>query len=69
MIVRHVDATVIAQRPKLAPYREEMERTIAEDLGIPFEAVSVKATTTEGMNDEGKGLCISAQAIVSVCHK
>ena len=69
MIVRHVDATVIAQRPKLAPYREEMERTIAEDLGIPFEAVSVKATTTEGMNDEGKGLCISAQAIASVDRK
>ena len=66
MVVRHVDATVICQRPKLAPYREAMERTIAADLGIPFEAVSVKATTTEGMNDEGRGLCISAQAIASV---
>lgn len=69
MVVRHVDATVICQRPKLAPYREEMERTIAEDLKIPFEAVSVKATTTEGMNDEGRGLCISAQAIASVDWK
>ena len=69
MVVRHVDATVICQRPKLAPHREAMERTIAEDLNIPFEAVSVKATTTEGMNDEGRGLCISAQAIASVDWK
>lgn len=69
MQVRHVDATVICQRPKLAPYRAEMERTIAEDLGIAAEFVSVKATTTEGMNDEGRGLCISAQAIASVDRK
>ena len=69
MLVSHVDATVICQRPKLAPYRQAIERTIAEDLAIPSDAVSVKATTTEGMNDEGRGLCISAQAIVSVRHK
>ncbi len=69
MVVSHVDATVICQRPKLAPYREEIERTIAEDLGISPDAVSVKATTTEGMNDEGRGLCISAQAIASVRHR
>ena len=69
MVVRHVDATVICQRPKLAPYRAEMEQRIAEDLGISPGAVSVKATTTEGMNDEGKGLCISAQAIASVAHR
>jgi len=69
MAVRHVDATVICQRPKLAPYREQMERTIASDLGIAPESVSVKATTTEGMNDEGKGLCVSAQAIASVGHR
>lgn len=69
MLVSHIDATVICERPKLAPYREEIERTIAEDLGIPAESVSVKATTTEGMNDEGRGLCISAQAIASVRHR
>ena len=69
MLVGHVDATVICERPKLAPYRDEIARTIAADLGISPDAVSVKATTTEGMNDEGRGLCISAQAIVSVCHK
>ena len=69
MVVSHVDATVICERPKLAPYREEIARTIAADLGISEDAVSVKATTTEGMNDEGRGLCISAQAIASVRHK
>lgn len=69
MLISHIDATVICQKPKLAPYRDEIERTIAEDLAIPFDAVSVKATTTEGMNDEGRGLCISAQAIVSVRHR
>lgn len=69
MCIRHVDATVICQRPKLAPYRDEIERTIAADLGISPDAVSMKATTTEGMNDEGKGLCISAQAIVSVGYR
>jgi 2-C-methyl-D-erythritol 2,4-cyclodiphosphate synthase/2-C-methyl-D-erythritol 4-phosphate cytidylyltransferase len=69
MVVSHIDATVICQRPKLSPHREEIERTIAGDLGIPFDAVSIKATTTEGMNDEGRGLCISAQAIASVKHK
>ncbi len=69
MAVAHVDATVICERPKLAPYRDEMERRIAEDLGISPNAVSVKATTTEGRNDEGKGLCISAQAIASVRKK
>ncbi|MBQ2202076.1 MAG: 2-C-methyl-D-erythritol 2,4-cyclodiphosphate synthase, partial [Clostridia bacterium] len=47
----------------------EMESRIAADLGISPGAVSVKATTTEGMNDEGKGLCISAQAIASVAHR
>lgn len=61
-----IDATVIAQRPKMAPYLDEMRRRLAEAAGISPEQVSLKATTTEGMNDEGKGLCISASAIASV---
>ena len=64
--IGHVDATVIAQRPKLAPYMARMRARLAEALGVSEPAVSVKATTTEGMNDEGKGLCISASAIVSL---
>ncbi len=64
--VSHVDVTVIAQRPKLAPYFPEAIQNIAADLNVREEQVSLKATTTEGMNDEGKGLCISAQAVASI---
>lgn len=69
MSVQHVDATVICQRPKLMPHIPLMQSRIAEDLCIPVSCVSVKATTTEGCNDEGKGICISAQAIASVVPK
>lgn len=61
-----VDATVICERPKLAPYLPLMEQNIAADLGLPAGAVSVKATTTEGMHDEGRGLCITAEAVATV---
>ena len=64
--VAHVDVTVIAQRPKLAPYFPQAIQNIAEDLVIQPDQVSLKATTTEGMNDEGRGLCISAQAIANL---
>ena len=61
-----MDVTVVAQRPKLAPYFPQARQNIADDLGIQLDQVSLKATTTEGMNDEGKGLCISAQAIATI---
>ena len=41
-------------------------QNIADDLGIDADRVSLKATTTEGMNDEGRGLCISAQAVANI---
>lgn len=62
----HIDAEILAQRPKLAPFIDQMRKRIADSAGIPKEAVSVKATTTEGMNDEGRGLCISSYAVASV---
>lgn len=62
----NIDATIIAQRPKLAPYIDAMRQSIASLLGMPLDDVSIKATTTEGMNDEGRGLCISASAIAGV---
>ena len=62
----NVDTTIIAQAPKLAPYIDKMCASIAGALALPVDAVSVKATTTEGMNDEGRGLCISASAIASL---
>ncbi|MCL2694782.1 MAG: 2-C-methyl-D-erythritol 2,4-cyclodiphosphate synthase [Clostridiales bacterium] len=63
---RHVDATIVCEKPKLAPHIPQMRENIAADLGLPLSAVSVKATTTEGQNDEGRGLCVSAQALVTV---
>lgn len=64
--VGHADATIIAQRPKLAPFIKQMRESLAGALGVGAESVSIKATTTEGMNDEGRGLCISSSAIVTL---
>ena len=63
-VIRNVDATLLVQRPKLAPYNEAMRRNIAESLGLSVDQVSIKATTTEGLNAEGRGEGISAQAVV-----
>lgn len=62
-IIQNVDATLLAQRPKLMPHAGAMKKKIAECLGLDTAAVSIKATTTEGMNAEGRGEGISAQAI------
>ena len=62
-MIQNVDATLLAQRPKLMPHAPAMKKNIAESLGISVAAVSIKATTTEGMNAEGRGEGISAQAI------
>jgi len=62
-VIENIDATIIAQRPKLAPYRAQMAENIAAALGIEKEQVSVKATTEEGLGFTGTGEGISAQAI------
>ena len=61
--VANIDATVLAQRPKLAPHRDAMRANIAADLGLDIGAVSVKATTTEGLGPVGRGEAISAHAV------
>lgn len=66
--VTNVDLTIVAQRPKLAPYIGQMRETIAADLAVDIEAVNVKATTTEGMGFEGRGEGISAYA-AALLHK
>jgi 2-C-methyl-D-erythritol 2,4-cyclodiphosphate synthase len=63
MLVGNIDATVIAQRPKLAPYIETMRENIAECLGLDKGQVNVKATTEEGLGFTGEGSGISAQAV------
>lgn len=62
-IIENIDATIIAQRPKLAQYRPQMARNIAAALKLPEDRVSVKATTEEGLGFTGTGQGISAQAI------
>ena len=62
--IQNVDSTVIAQRPKLAPYIPKMQQRLAETLEISTNTVNVKATTSEGLGFVGEGKAIVAQAIV-----
>lgn len=61
--VVNIDATVIAQAPKLAPHIEQMRLNIAQALGVSVEAVNVKATTEEHLGFTGDGSGISAHAV------
>ena len=61
--VGNVDCTVIAQRPKIAPYLPAMRQKLAEAMGVETDRVSIKATTEEGLGFTGEGLGIAAQAI------
>ena len=62
-IVENIDATIIAQRPKMAPYLQEMRANIAEILQIDISQVNVKATTEEGLGFTGSGEGIASQAV------
>jgi 2-C-methyl-D-erythritol 2,4-cyclodiphosphate synthase len=64
--IANVDATVVLERPKLAPYRDAMRAALAEALGIPPEAVNVKATTGEGMGFVGRGEGAAALAVATL---
>ena len=61
--ISNIDATVIAQKPKLAPFIGEMIKNIAEDCGVGTHRVNVKATTEEGLGFTGELLGISAHAV------
>ncbi len=62
--IGNVDATLICQRPKLAPYLGSMSRMIEENLEVGADQVNVKAKTTEGMGFEGREEGLAAQAVV-----
>ena len=62
----NVDCTVLAQRPRLAPFIPQMRRQIAGALSLELDCVSVKATTEEGLGFTGEGLGIAAHAVVLV---
>lgn len=61
--VVNVDAVLIAQKPKIAPYRERMEENLAAVLGVDRDQVNVKATTEEGLGFTGDGSGMAAQAV------
>ena len=62
--VGNADLTVIAQTPKLAPYRDRMRALVAQDLGVSVNEVNIKATTTEQMGFTGRKEGIAALAVV-----
>src|SRR5579864_1191664 len=65
-IIDHVDCTIIAEVPKVSPYRSAMRVRIAEIVGLGVDQVSVKATTTEGLGFIGRREGIAAQALASI---
>ena len=65
-VIGNIDATIIVQRPKMAPYIEAMRANVANVLHIDIDQVNIKATTEEGLGFTGSGEGISAQAIASL---
>lgn len=67
--VGNVDVTIVAQRPKLAPYIQQMRENIAEDLGVAVDRVSVKATTEERLGFTGSGEGMAAHAVALLAER
>jgi len=65
-VIENIDATIIAQKPKLRPYIEQMEENIAKVLGIEIDQINVKATTEERLGFTGREEGMAAQAICSI---
>lgn len=65
-VIGNIDATIIAQRPKMAPHIETMRKNVAEALHIDVSQINIKATTEEGLGFTGSGEGISAQAIAAL---
>ncbi len=68
-VIGNIDATILAQRPKLASYIPTMRELIANDCGIDLNAVNVKATTEEGLGFTGEGLGIAAHSVCVIIKK
>ena len=67
--VSNIDATVIAQKPKMAAHIEKMRQNIADDCGVSVEKINVKATTEEGLGFTGELLGISAHAVCLITQE
>jgi 2-C-methyl-D-erythritol 2,4-cyclodiphosphate synthase len=64
--ITNLDATIIAERPRLSPFSENMRQVIAESLGLHQSQVNVKSTTSDGMGFTGRGDGIAAMAIATI---
>jgi len=67
--VNNVDTMILAEEPKIFPFREKMAAVLSEALGVAKDRVSIKATTSEGVGPIGKGEAISAYAVVTLEEK
>ena len=65
-VIENIDATIIAQKPKMAPHIQKMRENVAEVLGIEADQINIKATTEEGLGFTGAGEGISSQAICAI---
>jgi len=63
-VITNLDATIIAQKPKLSSYIEGMRKNLADDLGVDLGQINIKATTTEKLGFEGREEGIAAQSVV-----
>ena len=66
--VANVDSVLIAEAPKIAPFRDAMRKAIARLLQVPVSSVQIKGKTNAGLGDVGKGEAIAAQAVVLLTH-
>jgi 2-C-methyl-D-erythritol 2,4-cyclodiphosphate synthase len=67
--VNNVDGTIVAQRPKLAPYMPRMVQILSKTLKVPADRINIKATTSEGLGFEGRMEGISAYAVCTLVKK
>jgi 2-C-methyl-D-erythritol 2,4-cyclodiphosphate synthase len=63
---QNIDATVIAEKPRILPRLGEMKLALANSAGLPVGAIGLKATTNEGVGDLGRGLAIAAHAVAMI---
>ncbi len=67
--INNIDTMIIAEEPKIYPFREAMVQTIADILGIAKDRINIKATTNEGVGAIGRGDAIAAYAVVTLAEK
>lgn len=65
----NIDATLIAEKPKIAPRLAEMKAALAKSTGLPVDAIGLKATTNEGIDDIGRGLAMAAHAVCLITRQ